>query len=161
MTTGQAAGPTPYREVNVLLLTLLAKVQEILNIVREHGIVVWGPPPATLIDRVPSQEMRAAVCERLRDFWSKQLSGPEWLSTRAYQAFAVLTMCRTLYTLSQGDVVSKPEAAAWACQALDPQWRPTIERALLWRKEHIQDDMSEMLAFLRFAVAHGLELCGE
>lgn len=132
------------------------------HIVREHGIVVWGPPPDTLIDPVAPGEMRAAVCEKLRDFWSEQLSGPEWLHPRDYQAFAVLTLCRALYTLSYGDVVSKPRAAFWACQALAPQWRPTIERALIWRRQHVQEnDMSETLAFLRYAVARGLELCSE
>jgi predicted nucleotidyltransferase len=131
------------------------------HIVREYGIVVWGPPPDTLIDPVEPQEMRAAVCEKLRDFWSEQLSGPEWLHPRDYQAFALLTLCRALYTLSYGDVVSKPRAAAWACQALDPQWRPTIERALFWRRQHVQEkDMSETLAFLCYAVAYGLEHCG-
>ncbi len=132
------------------------------HIVREYGIVVWGPAPYTLIDPVAPQAMRAAVCEKLRDFWSQQLSGPEWLHPRDYQAFAVLTLCRALYTLSYGDVVSKPRAATWACQTLDPQWRPTIERALTWRRQHVQeDDMSETLAFLRYAVARGLELCSE
>ncbi len=131
------------------------------HIVREHGIVVWGPPPDTLIDPVTPQELRAAVCEKLRSFWSKQFSDPEWLRARDYQAFAVLTLCRALYTLRYGDVVSKPKAAAWACLALDPQWRPIIERALIWRKQHVQDDMTETLEFLRFAVARGLELCGE
>jgi len=132
------------------------------HIVREYGIVVWGPPPSTLIDPVAPQAMRAAICEKLRDFWSKQLSGPEWLHPRDYQALAVLTLCRALYTLSYGDVVSKPRAASWACQTLAPQWRPTIERALTWRRQHVQEnDMSDTLAFLRYAVARGLELCSE
>ncbi len=132
------------------------------HIVREYGIVVWGPHPNTLIDSVAPGEMQAAVCEKLRDFWSQQLSGPEWLHPRDYQAFAVLTLCRALYTLSYGDVVSKPRAATWACQTLDSRWRPTIERALTWRRQHVQeDDMSETLAFLRYAVARGLELCLE
>jgi len=130
------------------------------HIVREHGVIVWGPSPRTLIDPVSPRELREAVCEMLREFWQDQLTEPEWLLQRDYQAFAVLTMCRALYTLSEGSVVSKPEAAAWACQTLDPKWRPVIERALAWRHQHEKDDLTEALDFLRFAVMQGKELCG-
>ncbi|HEU5229420.1 MAG TPA: aminoglycoside adenylyltransferase domain-containing protein [Ktedonobacteraceae bacterium] len=129
------------------------------HIVREYGVVVWGPSPKTLIDPVPMQAIKAAVCEMLRTFWKAQLAGSEWLRPRDYQAFAILTMCRALYTLRQGVVASKPEAAAWACQALDPNWRPTIEKALTWRSQHVKDDLSETLAFLRFAIMYSEELC--
>jgi hypothetical protein len=129
-------------------------------IVREHGVVVWGPSPRTLIDPVSRHELKEAVCEMLRGFWNDQLTGAEWLRPRDYQAFAVLTMCRAFYTLSEGSVVSKPEAAAWACQTLDVKWRPVIERALDWRHQHEKDDLTETLDFLRFAVMYGKELCG-
>jgi Domain of unknown function (DUF4111)/Nucleotidyltransferase domain len=127
-------------------------------IVREHGVIVWGPSPRTLIDAISQGELREAVCEMLRDFWQKQLTGPEWLRPRDYQAFAVLTMCRALYTLSEGRVVSKPEAAAWASRTLDPKWRLLIERALAWRHQHEKDDLTETLGFLRFALIYGKEL---
>ena len=130
------------------------------HIVREHGVVVWGPSPKTLIDHVPVEAIKAAVCETLRNFWTAQLAGAEWLRPREYQAFAILTMCRALYTLQQGVVASKPEAAAWASQTLDPKWRPTIEKALTWRSQHVKDDLSETLAFLRFAIMYSEELCG-
>ena len=133
------------------------------HIMREHGLVVWGLPPEQLIDPVPKAELQAAVCAVLKDFWQRQLtesaSASAWLQPRDYQAFAVLTMCRALYTLSQGDVVSKPQAAAWAMEALDPGWRPLIERALLWRHQHERDDLGETLAFIRFAVARAAEVC--
>lgn len=130
------------------------------HIVREHGIAVYGPPPKTLIDPVPRSDLRAAVCDMLANFWQQQLGGPEWLQPRDYQAFAILTMCRALYTLSYGDVVSKPMAAAWALQSLEPQWRPLIERALVWRHQHERDDLTETLDFVRFAIAHAGEWCG-
>lgn len=129
------------------------------HIVREHGIIVWGPSPKTLIDPVPIETIKAAVCETLKTFWTAQLTGADWLRPREYQAFAILTMCRALYTLQQGGVVSKPEAAAWACQALEPKWRPTIEKALIWRSQYVKDDLSETLAFMRFAIMSAEELC--
>ena len=129
------------------------------HIVREHGVIVWGPSPSTLIDPVPQRELREAVCEMLRDFWQAQLAESEWLRSRDYQAFAVLTMCRALYTLSQGAVVSKPEAAAWARQTLDPKWRPVIERALTWRHQHAKDDLTATLDFIHFAIMRAQEVC--
>lgn len=129
------------------------------HIVREHGIIVWGPSPKTLIEPISLQELREAVCEMLKEFWQVQLTESEWLRPRDYQAFAVLTMCRALYTLSQGAVVSKPEAALWVSQTLDPQWRAIIERALIWRHQHVKDDLTETLDFLHFAIEHALEVC--
>ena len=128
-------------------------------IVREKGIVVWGASPKTLIDPVPPDELRSAVCGMLREFWQQQLDGPDWLRPRDYQAFAILSLCRALYTISEGKVATKPEAADWAQQTLDPKWRPLIDKALVWRHQHEAADLTEMLDFLRFAVAHGLELC--
>lgn len=129
-------------------------------IVRERGVTVWGPPPATLIDPVAPDELRAAVCDSL-GFWRDTLNDPAWLEPRDYQAFAILTMCRALYTLNQGEVATKPDAARWALEHLDPAWRPLIKQALVWRHQHERDDMTGMLDFIRFALARGVELCGE
>jgi hypothetical protein len=132
------------------------------HIVREHGVVVWGPPPDTLIDPVSPQELRAAVCMQIQKFWRAKLdSGDvEWLRPRDYQAFAALTFCRALYMLHNGAVVSKPRAAAWTLETY-PQWRPIIERALLWRSQHEKDDLADTLAFLRDALSHIEEACGD
>lgn len=124
------------------------------SIVREHGVVVYGPPPETLIDPVSPEELRAAVREALDGFWKAQLAGPEpeWLRTRAYQAFAILTMCRALYTLENGSVPSKPVAARWAQETLPPPWPALIARALSWRRDKLPDDMTDMLAFIRYII---------
>ena len=124
------------------------------HVVREQGVVVWGPPPATLIAPVSPVDLRAAVRATLRDSWAERLRGPEpaWLRPRYYQAFAVLTMCRALYTLERGEVVSKPAAAAWAREALGQRWAPSIDRALAWRADHEPDDLAETLAFVRWTV---------
>jgi hypothetical protein len=59
----------------------------------------------------------------------------EWVTdaqTRPSQAYAILTMCRALYTCTHGAQVSKRKAAEWAAQEL-PQWSDLIKSALLWR----------------------------
>ena len=128
------------------------------HIVRERGVIVWGPSPKSLIDPVSPRELRTAVYEALGNFWQQQLTGPEWLRPRDYQAFAILTVCRALYTLSRGDIVSKPEAAAWALQTLDSNWHPLIKRALTWRHQQDKDALTETLAFIRFALTFSREL---
>jgi Domain of unknown function (DUF4111)/Nucleotidyltransferase domain len=121
------------------------------SILRDHGIVLYGPTPQTLIDPVTPEEIKAAVCEQLKNFWSSQRDEPEWLRPRNYQAFAVLTLCRALYTLHHGVVNSKPQAAIWT-QETYPQWKPIIERSLSWRTQHEKDDLTETMNFLRDAL---------
>lgn len=104
-------------------------------ILREHGVVVAGPPPHTLIDPVPSQDLCRAAVVLMDEWWGTMLHDPAPLQYRGYQVYAVLTMCRMLYTLDSGAVVSKPIAARWAQGALGERWAALIERALAWRKD--------------------------
>lgn len=127
-------------------------------IAREHGVVLWGPAPETLIEPVAPQEVRAAVCAHLQEWWQSRLDAPEWMRPRDYQAYTVLTLCRVLYTLELGALCSKPQAAAWA-QIVYPQWGPMIERALAWRADHEAEDVTETMDFLRAALRLAREVC--
>jgi hypothetical protein len=127
-------------------------------VLREHGVIVYGPSPQTLIDPVTPEKIKAAVCEHLKNFWSSQLDGLQWLRPRNYQAFAVLTLCRALYTLHHGTVSSKPQAALWA-QETYPQWKPIIERSLSWRTQHEEDDLTETINFLRDVLVFSQDIC--
>ncbi|MGI8856309.1 MAG: aminoglycoside adenylyltransferase domain-containing protein [Thermomicrobiales bacterium] len=124
------------------------------HIVREHGVIIAGPPPETLIDPVTPDALRAATWDALDHFWRDIAGGPEpeWLRTREYQAFAILTMCRALYTLDHGGVVSKPVTATWAGETLPSPWPTLIAKALTWRHDTRPDDMTAMLAFVRYTV---------
>jgi hypothetical protein len=42
------------------------------------------------------------------------LEEPKRLHSSEYQAYAIVTMCRVLYTLEHGTIVSKPVSARWA-----------------------------------------------
>jgi hypothetical protein len=102
---------------------------------RERGIVLAGPPPATLIDPVSPDDLRHAAAELMRVWWAPRRRDPTRLRQHGYQVYAVLTMCRMLYTLQYGAIVSKPVAARWALATLDPRRLPLVERALAWRKD--------------------------
>lgn len=123
------------------------------HIVLEYGLTVFGPPPRELIDPIAPEALRAATRTLLHDFWALQLGGPDWLRTRDYQAFAILTMCRALHTLHTGKVASKPAAAVWAQQYLDPPWPALITQALTWRHDRREGDMTAMLAFVLWTIA--------
>ena len=43
------------------------------HMIREHGVVLVGPPPQTLIDRVQPAELREAVRGILRGWWMPML----------------------------------------------------------------------------------------
>jgi len=122
-------------------------------IVREHGIILWGPSPKTLIDPISPQELREAVYALLHEHWAKPYTDSE----RHWQAYAALTMCRALYTLQYGVVIPKPQAAAWALQTLEPAWKLLIERALIWRHQHEKDDPTETQAFVRYTIKRSEE----
>jgi len=115
--------------------------------VREHGLALFGPPPATLIDPVSPDDVRRATAEVLRSWWG---TAGAITYIRAAPAgglsFIALTMCRALYALERGEVVSKRAAAEWALLTQDARWRPLIERSLRWE---LTDEMKdEMIAFV-------------
>ena len=74
--------------------------------------------------------------------------------TRAeYQPFAVLTMCRAVYVLHQGAIVSKPAAARWAIAALPERWRSLIQQAAAWQPGEEMGRVDEIVELIRYAVA--------
>lgn len=122
------------------------------HILREQGVIVAGPPLADLIDPVSPEAMRSALRDTLRDWWLPMLDRPR-LADSDYQAYAVLTMCRTLYTLEHGDIASKPVSARWAQTALAARWHGLISEALNWRAGEPMDRLGEVQAFIRHTLA--------
>jgi len=100
-------------------------------VLREQGVTVMGPPLA-LIEPVSPEMLRGAVLGYLREWWMPMLARPARLEKSDYQAYAILSMCRALYTLRFGEIASKPVSARWA-QAEFISWAGLIESALSWR----------------------------
>ncbi len=96
-------------------------------LVRE-GVTLYGPPPQEVIAPISSDERLQCVREHA-------LAWPTWVKDANHlgaQAYAILTLCRALYTVTTGGHLSKQAAAEWAMDAL-PQWAPLIQNALVWR----------------------------
>jgi hypothetical protein len=100
---------------------------------REHGVVLVGPPIQTLIDPISPAALRAAVSDLLHFWWEPMLSDTSRLQHTGYLAYAVATMCRMLYTLEHGGLVSKPAAGRWALAHLDKRFASLIQRALAYQ----------------------------
>jgi Aminoglycoside adenylyltransferase, C-terminal domain len=87
------------------------------------------------------------------------LNHPAQINHRGYQSYTVLSLCRILYTLHSGAVVSKPVAARWAQETWGERWRPLIARAWIGRQhpqeqEQAQtDEVHETLDFIRYTLA--------
>ncbi len=127
-------------------------------ILREHGVIVVGPDPRTVIDPVSAQDLRQSVATLMNTWWGPMRDDPAPLFRHniGYQVYAVLTMCRILYTRDVGAVVSKPVAARWARGMADGRWDTLIERALAWRKDGqivpSDDDVNETLALIQYTL---------
>jgi predicted nucleotidyltransferase len=122
------------------------------HIIRECGVVLYGPNPKTLIDPLSPDEIQRAVKGVLDEWWFPMLDHPDWLAQRGaeYHAFAVISMCRALHALEHGRIVSKPAAAAWAHDELGAPWNSLIEKALAAQHGAQDGFLGEALDFIRF-----------
>jgi predicted nucleotidyltransferase len=121
-------------------------------ILREHGIILAGPDPKTIIDPILPDDLRQAVLDLLW-WWELQMMDTRRLETSNYQAYAVLSMCRLLYTMEYGTIVSKPEAARWALRTAGEERTALIERALAWQPGMELDRLNQTLDFIRNTLA--------
>ncbi len=120
---------------------------------REKGVTLAGPPPRTLIDPVPPEDLKQAVRGTLQGWWQPMLTNHYRLSESEYQVYAVLTMCRMLYTIQTGDVTSKPAAVRWAMEAVDGRFTSLIQQANAWQNGMPFDKLAETLDFIGYTLA--------
>jgi hypothetical protein len=100
-------------------------------VIRENGVALFGPSPDTLIPPIT----KAEFVQWVRNYAASMGTGFNKLQDRKNQAYAILTMCRALYTCrSDGEQASKRRAALWAAQAELPEWAGLIANALAWRE---------------------------
>lgn len=108
-----------------------------LAILRERGVTLAGPAPQNLIEPITPRDLLRTMVESVPGWATPKLTHPEQLHTRGVQSYVVLTLCRMLYTLHTGRVVTKRVAADWAIATLESRWVPLIERA--WVGRHNPD----------------------
>jgi hypothetical protein len=124
------------------------------HVLREQGIIVAGPHPNTMIDPVSPQAIHDAVAVGILQNWweNKVLQKPERLRDDMYQAHAIMTMCRALFTLETGKISSKTASAAWAQEKLGEPFKSLIGRAGSWKPDMAMNDYRGTLNFIRYTV---------
>ena len=125
-------------------------------IVREHGVVLAGPDPKTLIDPVSPDNLRQSVVDVWPLWIAPILADPSIICKRGYQSFFVLSVCRVIYTYKYGKIIPKKAAMDWARQNLDQRWMPMLERAWKGRQhpnlDATPEDINGTLEMMRFAL---------
>lgn len=137
---------------------------------REHGVVLYGPPIATLVDPVDADDLRREVRAVFRDWAADFTANPPRINSRWYQQFVVISYCRMLQTMQEGGVYSKPAGVAWGLAHLDPAWHALIQRAWQQRQENIwakvrqpadPQEVQRTLDFVAYAIALADRLPGD
>ena len=115
------------------------------HLFREHGIVISGPDLQTLIDPISADGLHWAIADVLPLWVNPIFEDPSQIKHRGYQSFFVLSLCRMLYTLRTGGILSKPAAAKWALDNMDSKWHTLIERAQVGRQNpSLNADMEDI-----------------
>jgi aminoglycoside adenylyltransferase-like protein len=102
-----------------------------LNVV-QSGVVLFGPRPQAFLPTITRDILFRALGREigyLREEISEKASS-EWRNVPSYRAYAVLTVCRILYSFSKGTIVSKRRASKWALTNLPKEWNSLIYQAL-------------------------------
>ena len=113
------------------------------------GVVITGPSLRSIIDPVHPEELKDAVLTLYRDVWTPWKCNPDLFLGDEYQSFVVLTMCRALYTLKHGTVVSKRRSAEWAISNLNKKWTYLINQAIAWHYGDTPGDIGQTQEFMR------------
>jgi hypothetical protein len=127
-------------------------------VLRQRGITLMGPDPKSLIEPVSIKDLQQASASLLNIWLAGFVEDASPVQTVGYQSYLVLTVCRVLYTLVEGDVVSKRAAVEWAKNALDHCWTPLVERAWRNRRDPNQPvsntELLELQKFIRYGLSH-------
>ncbi|MBT3189562.1 MAG: DUF4111 domain-containing protein [Anaerolineae bacterium] len=120
-------------------------------LLRKNAVIVEGINPATFIDPVGTEDIHGAILEFLNEWWIPMLENPVKLEKQDYQAYAILTMCRMLYTFENDEIASKPASAKWV-QGNFGKWHDLIEWALNWKEDAGLGKKKETVALMQFTV---------
>lgn len=129
-----------------------------LFMLREKGITISGPNIKELIKEISTHDLQQAIKKNLKGYWQPSLQDLSKYKRSDYQVFAILTMCRTLYTLEMGSIASKAEAAQWAISKLDANSKLLIEQAFTWKQSFDLNKQEETREFVRYVINQSCDI---
>ena len=122
--------------------------------VQEQGEVLYGPDFKNFIRPISKQDFLDKIVNDAKK-WRTHIENAK--HSRPYQGFAIMTLCRALYTFTYGQQVSKKKAAEWI-KTKYPQWTDLIDNAFIWRKQYREkvekpdDTFEETKKFVYFMI---------
>ena len=120
-------------------------------LIKEKGIVVFGPPPSQFIEPISADDVRRANAKILIGDWQPFLVESSRLKNDEYKAYAVLTMCRCLFLFANNEMASKPTAIVWVKEKF-PEWKELVKVASNWRAGQSFDKLEEVKDFIKFTI---------
>jgi hypothetical protein len=128
-----------------------------LNVL-ESGVRLYGQSPESFVPEITPEVLFEALVREVGYLHEEMSLKPEseWRDVPYYRAYAVLTLCRILYSHERGKVVSKRQAARWAVRRLPEHWHALILRALAGDDEWLSTkaSLSRIRRFIAFASEH-------
>lgn len=106
-----------------------------------RGLVLHGPHPSRFLPDISRELLDKALVRELGYLREEVVENPEseWRDRNTYRAYAVLTLCRILYTAATGEICSKTQAAEWAIAELKDE--PVLQDLIRVARE-VSDEMS-------------------
>lgn len=123
-----------------------------LYLLRKYGRALYGPPPAEILPEIRIADVQAACRRDLKDEWQPKLDDNNFWLDNHYQSYLVLNLCRILFTIKQGEAVSKTQAADWVSQQ-HPQWAALISAAQNWQYGQPFPHEQESKQFLQWVLS--------
>jgi hypothetical protein len=97
---------------------------------RETGIILAGPDPRDLVDKVHPEAIRQKMRDLVPVFLPDLATWIRLDQIAWAQRYAVATLCRMLYSIETGEIASKRASLVWARHHLDPAWSDLIQHSL-------------------------------
>jgi hypothetical protein len=129
-------------------------------VVREQGIILAGPPSASLVDPILVEALRQEIMAVIHEWGSHIMANPDQYANHFYQLFILQNYCRMLHDLIHGYPSSKTAGTEWAKHNLDPKWIDLIDRSwagrgnsyVTARQPADAEDFKATLAFVQYVM---------
>jgi hypothetical protein len=123
--------------------------------VLKSGVALYGERPESFVPVITPEilfdALRREVGYLREEIIEKTES--EWRDVASYRAYAILTLCRILYSSRKGTIVSKARAAKWSLKHLPEEWREIIQQGMKYDEtnRYASISLSRLKQFIAFA----------